>query len=97
MNIKQLYNYNICLLIFKIIRDEVHSELSFKTNAQINRYKTRSADKLQIIYARTKSGQKSIQSEGARLYFFYSSTTCDSTANDVLVYLLVVLSMNGGD
>ena len=68
MNIKQLYTYNTCILIKKIINRNIHTNLSFIKNSQIYNRSTRRGSLLVIPKVRTKFAQKNITFDGALLY-----------------------------
>lgn len=65
-NIAQLYKYNTCLLIKKIISNKIKSniQLNFKTNL----HSSRRPNQIEITKSRTKFGTKTIQFEGAMMF-----------------------------
>lgn len=70
LNIKQLYIYNTCVLIYKIIHKMIHSQLIFTKNRDHVKYNmlTRNANKLHTIHPRTNLGKTTILYEGVKLY-----------------------------
>lgn len=68
MNLSQIYKYNTCILIHKILHKEIHSEIIFTKNVQIHKRNLRRANNIYLPKIRTNYGKKNIMSEGAILY-----------------------------
>ncbi|CAK1585636.1 unnamed protein product [Parnassius mnemosyne] len=69
LNIKQLYTYNTCLIIKKIISKNIHSTITFTPKCEFLTHNLRNKNKLQIWQPRTRSyGNKNIMCEGVLLY-----------------------------
>jgi hypothetical protein len=68
MNIQQLYRYNTCILIRKILNKNIHTSLSFTQKSQLTKRKLRRPSLLVLPKIRTKLAKKSITFEGALLY-----------------------------
>lgn len=67
-DIKQNYIYNTCIIIRKILTQDVHCSITFTKKHQIQKIKTRSANNLILRAPRTKYGRTSILYDGAQLY-----------------------------
>lgn len=67
MNIRQLYIYNTCIFIRKIIKKSVHSNLALIKYKQITQRSTRRASLLVLPNTRTNYSKKMITFEGAQL------------------------------
>lgn len=65
-NLKQLYIYKTCILIKNIITKSIQSNISLQIKE--NKHNLRNKIKLHLAKTRTKSGQKTILSEGAQLF-----------------------------
>lgn len=76
MTIKQLYIYNTCILLRKIIKRSLHTSLSFITLKQLTArpLRTRRASLLVLPRTRTNTGKKMFTYEGAQLYNNLPST-----------------------
>lgn len=68
MTIRQLYIYNTCILIHKILSSSLHTNLSFIRHNQTTKRVTRRASFLVLPKIRTNYGRKMITYEGAQLY-----------------------------
>lgn len=68
MNVKQLYTYNTCILIRKILNNSFHTNLTFTKVKQTTSRSTRRASFIVTPKIRTNYGKKTISYEGARLY-----------------------------
>lgn len=70
MNIRQLYKYNTCILIKKILQKQTHTNITFTYNHQIRHYNLRRASHISTIHInpRTTHGRTSITYEGAQIY-----------------------------
>lgn len=68
MNIKQIYKYSTCILIRKIIKNEIHSQTTFIRNNEVHAYFTRNARNLRIPPPRTNYGKTNVAFEGAQIY-----------------------------
>lgn len=68
MTIKQLYIYNTCILIKKILCSQLHTNLSFIKVKQTTLRCTRRASFLVLPKVRTNYGRKTINFEGAQLF-----------------------------
>lgn len=68
MNITQIYNYNTCILIRKILNNELHTEITFTKRKRNSNLRPINPDDLNIQPARTKSGSKTLLNEGVKLY-----------------------------
>lgn len=68
MNIAQLYKFNTCILIRKLITKEVNSQIILTKRAQTHKIITRQANNLCLRMPRTNYGKKNILYEGAKFY-----------------------------
>lgn len=68
LNIKQIINYNLAILIFKIERRQIKLDYNIQRNSHIHSYATRNTHYLTYDTSRTETGHKSILSSGALLY-----------------------------
>lgn len=68
MNIKQLYTFNICVLIHKILNNKIHSEITFPKNNEIQKILLRNRDHIVLSKPRTNYGKSSVLFEGAQIY-----------------------------
>lgn len=66
LNIQQLYSYNICILIRKILTQKIHTQINLKKKQ--HKYYTRNKDNFELPKTRTLYGKKTIEFEGAQLY-----------------------------
>lgn len=68
LNIKQLYTYNTCILIYKISHKLIHSNITFTKTSEISKHKTRQASHLALSKVRTNYGKNNLSFGGAQLY-----------------------------
>lgn len=68
MNIKQLYIYNTCVLIRKIMDKPIHTDISFVKKSQISKRSLRRPSLLVLPTIRTNYAKKSVTYEGAQLF-----------------------------
>lgn len=68
MTIQQLYIYQSCLLIRKIIDKNIHSSITFTKAKHLSQRRTRRASFLVLPKTRTSYGRKTLTYEGAQLY-----------------------------
>lgn len=69
MNIKQTYKYYTCILIHKILNNDINTTLTFTKKHQIQRMKLRNSNYLVSRAPRTKNyGKKNIEFEGVKMY-----------------------------
>lgn len=68
LNITQSYIYFTCLLIRKILTNDIHSEIKFTKKRQIHKMTLRSANDIVLRAPRTNYGKKTILFEGGQLY-----------------------------
>lgn len=68
MNLHQMYRYNTCILIRKILTKDIHSQIIFTKRAQTYKILTRQANNICLSQPRTKYGKRNIMYEGANLY-----------------------------
>lgn len=68
MNIKQLYMYNTCILIRKIINGTIHTNVKFIKKSQISNRSLRRPSLLVLPRPRTNYAKKDITYEGAKFY-----------------------------
>lgn len=68
MNIKQLYIYNTCIIIRKIIKKNIQTNLTFTEKSQTTKRSLRQPSLLVLPKVRTNCGKKNITFEGAQLY-----------------------------
>ena len=68
MTLHQIYKYNTCIIIRKILTKDIHSKLVFTKNLHIQKTLTRQAHNISLRTPRTKYGRKNIMYEGANLY-----------------------------
>jgi uncharacterized protein YgiM (DUF1202 family) len=69
MHLKQLYTFKTCLLIHKIVKKYIHTQITFKT--KINKYSRRKKylQHLQISKSRTEFyGKRTLTHGGVKLY-----------------------------
>ncbi|KAJ8730285.1 hypothetical protein PYW07_017323 [Mythimna separata] len=68
MNISQLYVYNTCILIRKIIDGAIHTNLTFTKKCHITKRSLRRPSLLVLPKTRTNYARKNITYEGVQLY-----------------------------
>lgn len=68
LNIKQLYTYCTCILIYKILHNHIHSQIKFEMKIKTNKYATRRASHLALPNTRTNYGKNNLTFRGAQLY-----------------------------
>lgn len=68
MNITQTYVYLTCILVRKVLNNEINSNISFTRKSRIQKIKLRSANNLVIRKSRTNYGKRNIEVEGVLLY-----------------------------
>lgn len=68
MNLKQLFNYNTCILVRKILKKSIHTNLTFTKTNEVSKQTTRRASFLVLPKCRTNYGKKTVVYEGAQLY-----------------------------
>lgn len=69
LNIKQLYIYSTCILVRKILKNQIHTNLAFAKQREITKRNTRRASFLVLPKPRTKNyGKKIFTYEGAQYY-----------------------------
>lgn len=68
MNLNQIYTYKTCILIHKIIKSEVHSEITFIKNSQVQTKQLRNTDDIRLSRPRTGYGINNLMFGGAKLY-----------------------------
>lgn len=80
MSVNQIYTYNTCCLIRKIIKKDIHTDITFKRKNQIHKYNTRNSKNFVLIQPRTNYGKKSITYEGAQLFNKLPSNIKEATS-----------------
>lgn len=68
MNITQMYKFNTCLLIRKILTRDIHSKIIFTKKKNIQNRLTRQANNINLSKARTNYGKRNIMFEGVQFY-----------------------------
>lgn len=68
LNITQIYIYNTCLLIRKILTKNINTQLVFTKKVQVQKMVLRNANNLVCRAPRTNYGKKNILFEGVQLY-----------------------------
>lgn len=68
LKIRTLYEYNTCLLIYKIQNGLIHTNTTFIKTSQIHKHYTRQHNKLYTNTVKTESGKRSIGHEGVQIY-----------------------------
>lgn len=68
LNINQTYVYYNCLLVRKILKNDIRTQLNFTRKHHVQRMKLRNANDLILRPSRTNYGRKSILYEGAQLF-----------------------------
>lgn len=68
MSLSQMYKYNTCILIKKILAKDSHSQIIFTKKAQFQTRKMRSANNISLYRPRTNYGTKNILFEGVKMY-----------------------------
>lgn len=68
MTVSQIYKYNTCILVQKILNKNINTKLSFTKVGQAQKRITKRMNNITLIRPRTNYGKKSILYEGARLY-----------------------------
>lgn len=67
-NISDIYFYNTCILVRKILSKDLHTQITLTKNLQVRKRFLRRAQDLHIPSTRTNYGKKTIIHEGAKLY-----------------------------
>lgn len=68
LNLCQMYNYNTCILVRKILTRDIHSNITFTKRMQIQKRVTRQANNILLQKFRTNYGKRCIMYEGAQIY-----------------------------
>lgn len=68
MNLFQIYKYNTCILVRKILTKDIHSQIIFTKRIQTCNILTRRANDICTIKPRTNYGKKNIMYEGIIFY-----------------------------
>lgn len=68
MNIRQLYIYQTCIFIHKVLNKTIKTNISFIRKKQVTQRSTRRASFLILPKIRTKLGKTNVTYEGAQLY-----------------------------
>lgn len=69
LNITQTYIYYTCLLVRKILTNNIHTQIKFTKKIDIQKMRLRNANNLVLWKVRTKNyGKKNLMYEGAQLY-----------------------------
>lgn len=83
LNIKQLYIYNTCILIRKILNKEIHTQITFSRNSEHQRIKLRNSNNLRLPCPRTNYGKRNILYEGAQYYNKLPKTIRDTASQQL--------------
>lgn len=67
-SLPQIYKYSTCILIQKILTKDIHTQIEFEKNINIQKTITRQLNNIYIKKPRTNYGIKNIMFEGAQLY-----------------------------
>lgn len=68
MTLSQIYKYNTCILVHKLIHKNIHSKITFTKKGQTQKRITRRMNNICLRPPRTNYGRKNILYEGAELY-----------------------------
>lgn len=68
MNIRQTYVYNTCILIHKILNDDINTNINLIRKSKVQRIRLRNANNIVPRQHRTNYGKKNIEYEGVLLY-----------------------------
>lgn len=68
MSLAQIYKYNTCVLVHKILKKSIHTHISFKIKSQTQKRSLRRPYDIQLPSPRTNYGKKNITYEGAQLF-----------------------------
>jgi hypothetical protein len=68
MNIRQTYVYNTCILINKILKNNIHTNINFIKKNEVQRIHLRNSNNLVARRHNTNYGKKNIEYEGVNLY-----------------------------
>ena len=68
MNIKQLYIYNTCIFINKVLNKKIHTNIILNQYRQVSQRSSRRASLIVLPKTRTNYGKKMVTFEGVQLY-----------------------------
>lgn len=70
MTLTQMYNYNTCILVRKILKKDIHTSITFTIKSQIRTRSSRFSNNIYLPNVpRTKNyGLKNFKYEGAQIY-----------------------------
>lgn len=68
MSLAQIYKYNTCILVHKLLNKNIHSRITFTKKGQTQKRITKRKNHICLRKPRTNYGRKNILYEGAELY-----------------------------